>query len=77
MWENLVETINDMIEKYEISEEDQKLISDAVTKCYDGDDEVYAEGNDEVYGDDEVYADSDDTEEEVADAEVEQEEIDE
>lgn len=38
MWEELVELLNDMIEKYEITEEDQKLISDAVTKCYDNED---------------------------------------
>jgi hypothetical protein len=40
MWEELVNIINDMIEKYNISEEDQILLSDAVEKCYTDEDVV-------------------------------------
>lgn len=61
MWEELVKLLNDMIEKYEITEEDQKLISDAVTKCYDNEDV-----EEEVYETDEV------TDEERVDEQIRQ-----
>ena len=43
-WEQLVEEINTLIEKYEISDEDSQILSDLINAVYEGESENDDEG---------------------------------